>query len=87
MVVETHHTTLTKLRDLYWRVDDLPLDADEKAVLRALLSKEIARCERRQRRQENMLAKPDAPGPNCNAPPCRFSSPGACLAARAPRRS
>ena len=47
MVVKTHHTTLTKLRDLYWRVDDLPLDADEKAVLRALLSKEIARCERR----------------------------------------
>jgi len=38
-------------------VDDLPLDADEKAVFRALLSKEIARCERR---QEKMLAKLEA---------------------------
>lgn len=46
--------TLTKLRDLYRRVDELPLDAGDRSVLRALLSKEIARGERR---LAKMLAK------------------------------
>ncbi|NJN64565.1 MAG: IS66 family transposase [Acidobacteria bacterium] len=42
------HTTLTKLRDLLRRVGQLGLPAEDEAVFRGLLSKEVARCERRQ---------------------------------------
>ncbi|MFP4283368.1 MAG: transposase [Opitutales bacterium] len=54
---KTVYTTLTMLRGLYRRVDELALAAEEKAVFRALLSKEVARCERR---QAKMLAKLEA---------------------------
>ena len=40
--------TLTKLRDVFRRIDRGTLDADDWPIVRALFSKEIARCERRQ---------------------------------------
>ena len=46
--------TLTKLRDVFRRIDRGTLDADDWPIVRALFSKEIARCERR---QAKMLAK------------------------------
>jgi hypothetical protein len=48
------YATPTKLRDLHRRVDDLPLEEGEKAILRALVSREMVRCERR---QVKLLAK------------------------------
>jgi transposase len=46
--------TLTKLRDIFRRLDELRLPADVRSIMGALLCKEIARCERR---QAKMLAK------------------------------
>ena len=54
--------TLTQLRDIYRLVDELPIDAGDRSVLRALLSKEIARCERRLARMLAKLAYVDEGG-------------------------
>ena len=64
--------TLTKLRDLYRLVDELPIDASDRSVLRALLSKEITRGERRWARILAKLAREaeeegKATGPNSEA--------------------
>lgn len=59
-MTNTVHTTLTKLRALLIRVGQLGLPPDEEAVLRAVLSKEIARCERRQIRMAEKAAAQEA---------------------------
>jgi transposase len=65
--------TLTTLRDLYRRVDELGLDAGERSIIRALLSKEIGRCERRLAKMLAKLAdeaeaeEGEAPGPIIDA--------------------
>lgn len=56
--------TLTKLRALRRLVDDLPLEAEDRAVLSALLSKEIARGERRQAKMLGKVSCSDDDGSN-----------------------
>ena len=73
------YATPTKLLELHRRVDDLPLEEGEKAVFRALLSQEMARCERR---QAKLLAKLEAEAEAVSPPELKGATFIGCIGIR-----